>query len=417
MLPTANSATAAIDCAASPAADGTTDRTAQEAAHDAAATGNAGGAVPWQRRTSLILRSGRTLIAWTALVGFCYLVSELAESIGVPAPDLLAGLLVGLAVALSGLTSATMPRPMTRASQALVGVVMGSYLTPEELGVVAPLAAPFLLATLATVALALGVAHAMARWSPTSRSDATLATIPGGSAAIVSCADDLGSDARFVGFAQYLRVGLVALTAPAVAWVASGPLTGDDDSPVTFGWPDLEHLLTRPVNQIGAGVALAGVCLAGAVLGRRLGLPAPLLLGPMVIAGVFSMTHASEGFTPDGPFKDMVFVIVGLEVGLRFTWSAVRGSIRVLPQLLVGIVALALGCAGLAWALAALVNVPFLDAYLATTPGGINAVLATAESTRSDVPLVSTVQSLRLFAVVLAMPPIVRALEKVQSPQ
>ncbi|MDN5919715.1 MAG: AbrB family transcriptional regulator [Pseudonocardia sp.] len=109
-----------------------------------------------------------------------------------------------------------------------------------------------------------------------------------------------------------------------------------------------------------------------------------------------------------------MFIVVGLEVGLRFTWTTVRGSLRLLPHLLAGIVALSVGCAVLAWALAALVHVPFLDAYLATTPGGINAVLATAASTHSDVALDSTVQSLRLFAVVLAMPPIIRALKNTQ---
>jgi uncharacterized membrane protein AbrB (regulator of aidB expression) len=56
-------------------------------------------------------------------------------------------------------------------------------------------------------------------------------------------------------------------------------------------------------------------------------------------------------------------------------------------------------------------GIPFTEAYLATTPGGINAVLATAESTGTNVPLVSTVQSLRLFVVVLAVPLVVRALE------
>jgi uncharacterized membrane protein AbrB (regulator of aidB expression) len=53
-------------------------------------------------------------------------------------------------------------------------------------------------------------------------------------------------------------------------------------------------------------------------------------------------------------------------------------------------------------------HIPLMDAYLATTPGGINAVLATAVATHADLPLISSVQSLRLFAVVLVTPPLLR---------
>jgi hypothetical protein len=42
------------------------------------------------------------------------------------------------------------------------------------------------------------------------------------------------------------------------------------------------------------------------------------------------------------------------------------------------------------------------------TPGGINAVLATAAGAGANLVVISTVQSLRLFVVVLLTPPVVR---------
>jgi membrane AbrB-like protein len=85
---------------------------------------------------------------------------------------------------------------------------------------------------------------------------------------------------------------------------------------------------------------------------------------------------------------------------------------RLLPHLLAATLLVCAACAGLAGGLSAVMDIAFLEAYLATTPGGINAVLATAESTSTNVPLVSTVQAVRLFIVVLAMPPIIRWLAK-----
>ncbi|WP_055749480.1 AbrB family transcriptional regulator [Frankia sp. AvcI1] len=55
-----------------------------------------------------------------------------------------------------------------------------------------------------------------------------------------------------------------------------------------------------------------------------------------------------------------------------------------------------------------MIGIPFLESYLATTPGGINAVLATATVAHVDVGMVSTVQSFRLVLVVLLTPPLVR---------
>ena len=53
-------------------------------------------------------------------------------------------------------------------------------------------------------------------------------------------------------------------------------------------------------------------------------------------------------------------------------------------------------------------GVSLLDAYLATTPGGLYAVLPIAYGSGADVAFVLAVQGLRLFAMVLAAPVVVR---------
>ncbi|NMH98850.1 AbrB family transcriptional regulator [Pseudonocardia acidicola] len=357
------------------------------------------------------LRTAARGAGWILLVVVCYELSEFGEALGAPAPDLLAGLLAGLVLALSGLVNRSFPRAATRASQALVGVIMGSYL---DTGSAIPVGAalPLVAITAATILLSLGAAAVLARIGKLGMTDATLGMVPGGSAAIISCSDDLGADSRLVAFAQYARVGLVATTAPAVVMgFAAIGTRQPDDAAVQSLLPMLDRLVTEPANQAGRLVVLVAVCMVGVSVGRHLRLPAPLLLGPMVVTALFAVTDASSGFIPDGPLKDIVFVVVGLEVGLRFTRRSVRHAAGVLHHILAAIAVVCLACAGLAWLLGALVGIPFIEAYLATTPGGINAVLATAESTGTNVPLVSTVQGLRLFVVCLAVPPIIRWLD------
>jgi uncharacterized membrane protein AbrB (regulator of aidB expression) len=104
---------------------------------------------------------------------------------------------------------------------------------------------------------------------------------------------------------------------------------------------------------------------------------------------------------------------VGAEIGLRFEPAALRKLRLVLPSVLALTVGLSLGCAAVGIAVSRLAGVPALDAYLMTTPGGINAVLATAMSLHGvDVGVVTLAQVLRLLAVV---PALIRVLSRRQG--
>ncbi|WP_154677359.1 AbrB family transcriptional regulator [Parafrankia discariae] len=340
---------------------------------------------------------------WAVLAIACYLLSEIGEMISIPAPQLVVSLAVGAALALTGLVRRQLPTAAGRSSQAVLGALMGSYLVPSQLASAAGRALPLAVVTVATVAVCVGAAVLIARRTRTRPVDAVLGLIPGGSAAIVAYSEDLGADSRVVAFAQYLRVGLVALSAPMVVLALNGPATGGG-GPGSF--PDLAHPVDSS-HQLAGLATLLVICAAGSRVGRGARLPAPSLLGPMLVAAVVLATGIAPGFAPAGPLQDVVWVLVGLEVGLRFTRPAVRHIGRLMPHLLGGIVLVCLACAGFAWILAAVAGVPFLEAYLATTPGGINAVLATAAATHTDVPVVAVVQSLRLFLIVLLTPPII----------
>ncbi|MFE2679238.1 AbrB family transcriptional regulator [Streptomyces hygroscopicus] len=349
---------------------------------------------------------------WALIIAGGYAAGLAADVLGVPAPYLLSSLLAGAALALCGLVRDRLPAPANRASQALVGALMGSYLTPAALVSAAPVALPLTVVTAATIGLSLAVAWLLARGGRVGRSSAVLGMVPGGSAAIVTCADELNADVRLVAFTQYLRVGLVATAAPLAAhWMTSA-------SPAAGGHPaaggggagsGLLHLVAGS-DQLTGLVTLAAITLAGSWAGRWLRVPTPLLMGPMLVALAATLSGVVPGFAPVGVLRNIVFVLVGLDVGVRFTRRTLLRMRRLLPPILICMAAVCLGCAGLAWVFAGVTGTPFNDAYLATTPGGINAVLATAVSSHADVALVSTVQSLRLLVVLLATPLIVRLL-------
>jgi membrane AbrB-like protein len=354
-----------------------------------------------------------TMATWAAVLAGCYLLSEWAETANLPTPQLLIALVAGSVLALTGAVTRTPPKSLTGASHAVIGALMGSYLDLGTLKSIGGIALPLVLVTVATVGIGVGVAFLLSRSKHLTLQDSTLGMVPGGSAAIIACAAEVGADSRVVAFAQYLRVGLVALTAPFLVLSLQG-VAPPDHGPVTVGFPMLGHLVTAP-DQVSRLVVLAAVCLLGSRLGRRLSLPAPVLLGSMLVATVAIGTHAADGFAPAGPLRDAVFMVVGLEVGLRFTWPSIRQLGKAAPYFVGAILLVCAACAALAWVLAATLGMSFLEAYLATTPGGINAVLAIADSAGVRVSVVSAVQSLRLFAVCLLVPPTIRWLTNRRS--
>ena len=106
----------------------------------------------------------------------------------------------------------------------------------------------------------------------------------------------------------------------------------------------------------------------------------------------------------------MPAIAIGLQVGLRFTMATVRQVGRLIVPVLAALVGLLVACFGLAVVLAATTSVSLLDAYLATTPGGLYAVLAVAVGADANTTFIVAVQGLRLLVMVLLAPAAVRLL-------
>jgi membrane AbrB-like protein len=125
---------------------------------------------------------------------------------------------------------------------------------------------------------------------------------------------------------------------------------------------------------------------------------------------------ARHQFNPDELASQYLFVIIGLEIGLRFTQVLLRQILRLVPGIVLATIAVTSASSLVAYALSVAAHIPFLDAYLATTPGGINAVLAVAASAHAQLTIISTAQTLRLFVIVLLMPIFLRWLANRHKP-
>ncbi|MCZ2825420.1 MULTISPECIES: AbrB family transcriptional regulator [unclassified Modestobacter] len=348
---------------------------------------------------------GERVLDWAAvlLVGIGATVA--LDLLAVPSAALFGGLVAGLGRALLGTTPLALPRPAGTGAQAVIGVSIGALIQADTLRTVADHWLPVLLITVATLAVSLVAGQLMRLQPGVTPVTGAFSMIAGGASGITAMARDLGADAQVVAVLQYLRVLLIVTAMPIVATTVygasgNGAASPTDDGP---GWP--------------AGLLFTVVCVVvGVLLGRVSRLPVGALLGPLAVAAVLDVTGLSQGATVPPPVEAAGFLAIGLQVGLGFTRANLRLVGRALPLAVVLIVGAVAACAGLGVLLSRTAGVSALDGYLATTPGGLYAVLATATGSGADATFVLAVQVLRLFVMLFSAPLLARWLGRGQQP-
>jgi uncharacterized protein len=342
------------------------------------------------------------LARWGALAAATALTAELLDLAGLPSPSLFAALLVGLVAALRVRTLPQVPVGVFRAAQAITGVSLGVYVQSSSLDTVAAAWLPVALVSAGTLGLSLLCGILLTRTTEVDPPTAALGMVAGGASGIVGMSRELGADDRLVAVMQYLRVLVVVVLTPILVAVAFPHAHGDHaGATAPASTPVIGSL--RDWVLTGAAVGL------GAIVALVSRIPAGSLLGPMIVAAILALT-IGEGFQVPAILREPAFAAIGLQVGLRFTPSLLRQAGRLLLPSLLCIAGLLVACFGLALLLHATSDASLLDAYLATTPGGLYAVLAAAFGTGADTTFVIAVQTLRLFVMVLLAPVAVRHL-------
>jgi uncharacterized protein len=341
---------------------------------------------------------------WAAVAAVTVLAALACDLVGLPSPQLFAGLIGGVVVALAFGWRMAPPAPVRVAAQAVTGVALGAYVEAPTMRAIGEHIVPVTLVSVATLALTVVAGIVLARFSALDRPTASFGMIAGGAAGIVAIADELEADNRLVAILQYLRVLIIVVLTPLVATTV---FPGDHGFHTGVGHQ-------TPGSLGDAAVLLAASAAGGLVLARFVRLPAVSLLGPMLVAA--GLTLAGVPFAVPLPawIQNIAFATIGLQVGLRFTPDSMRAAGRALVPGLIAILGLLVGCALLALVLAPLADVSTLDAYLATTPGGLYAVLATAVDSGANTTFVLAVQVLRLFVMLLAAPVLARWLVRAE---
>ena len=331
---------------------------------------------------------------WIVLLAVSALGAGLLQWARLPAALMLGPLVAAVLVQTAG-GAVRVPRAFMVVAQAVIGCLIARSITPAVVGGFAN-HWPVVLGVVAlSIAASAAMGWSMSRLKVLPGSTAVWGMLPGAATAMIVMAEAYGADFRLVAFMQYTRVVLVAAAASVLALLfAHGG--GNRFAGGYF-----------PPVHLQALIATAGVAAVGGGIGVVSRIPAGGLLGPLALGAVLNVLGM---VTIELPPVVLIagYAVIGWNTGLRFTRELLAAAARTLPQSLGATALLMVFCGLLAWTLVVLLHVDPLTAYLATSPGGVDAAAIIAASTKVDTPFVMALQTIRVIVVLAVGPHVAR---------
>jgi uncharacterized protein len=329
-------------------------------------------AVPWLQAAAVYVAA--VLVLWWA---------------GAPTPPLFAALVAGVVLALRSPVPPRVPNGARAVGMAIVGTAAGANIDTAVLRTVAAQPVAVVGGVLATLVVTMLIGQVLRFDADVDGRTAVFASIAGGASGVALAAREYDADEGVVMSVQYLRVVLVLVSVPLVAPLLGGTGSADVPDPAA---PLSQHLYTLAVVLLGLGLARLLPFAA-----------APILWSLLAAAGLALSGWFADPGVP-GWVLAVGFTIVGGNVGTNLTRERLRRLVRLFPLALVQVVLGILACAAIGIVFAEAVGVSWLDGYLATTPGGLPAVVAVAVDSGEALGLILTMQFVRVFVALGCAP-------------
>ncbi|GAB6930642.1 AbrB family transcriptional regulator [Paenibacillus sp. JCM 10914] len=336
--------------------------------------------------------------------------------IDIPVPWLLGPMVLTLAVSLIFKISLPWHSSIRNVAMILIGYMIGLSFTMETLWAMAGYLPAMLLLTGMLMLMSGAFAYLMSRLSGLDFPTILMGSIPGGLTQTLILAEETkGIDLTTVTVYQVIRLMMVILAVPLLLF---SPLYGVDRAALTDEVISGANTVPEGV-RVGAGLswemfAFVITAWASALAARRIKLPTPYLLGPML--GVMLLQLLWQP-APEMPIiaSDAAQLMLGTGIGLMLKPSGIQHKLRTIGYAMGSSLLLITGAAGLSLLLYLLCGFAPATALLSMAPGGSDQISILAHEVNADLPMVAGFQLFRTFFIMLAVPPLIRLILKLHK--
>jgi uncharacterized protein len=226
------------------------------------------------------------------------------------------------------------------------------------------------------------------------RRSAVLAAVPGHLSLVLGIAAGSGLDVGRIALVQTIRLLALSVVVPFAALALGYRMqAGVMPTGAPMAWDVL------------AVLALAGVALAFVL--KRMGLPAPMLLGPLIVSAIGHVAGLSPGTLP-GWLMAAAFLGLGTLIGSRFSGMSAAlvrsGLVAGLTTTSIAVVMAALAALPVAYAL----NMPGAHVLAAFSPGGLETMIALGAAMGASPGFVAASHVVRLLILSALLPVFLR---------
>lgn len=337
---------------------------------------------------------------WLKLIISSVLLAALFEYLHIPAALLLAPMFVSIVLAVRG-NKIELPRMSFLIAQGMIGAMVAQGLPINVIGEVGKDWPIFMLGTFSTIFISSFLGWGLSKLPLLPGSTAVWGLAPGAASVMTLMSEDYGADMRLVAFMQYLRMFCSAISAAMVALWLGVASTGDN--------PWLHAFEVQ--SWINVGISLLIATLIPWLNFKYFKVSGGALILPIVACMLVKIFTPFEIELPL-PILAISYAFLGWAIGFRFTRDVVRHAAKLFPYVFASILLLLGANALVALGIAHWAHVDYLSAFLATNPGGMDAVAIIASSTQSDVAFVMAMQLARFIFVLILCPVLAKALSK-----
>lgn len=316
---------------------------------------------------------------------------------GLPLPWMLGALFatMGAAIANAPVQAPSRARP---AVVAVIGVLLGSFFTPDVVAQAAVWGDTILILIAYTIVVVLVVVPFYRYAGRQDWRTAYFSGMPGGLAEMIELGTASGAKPAPIILAHSLRIvitiALIAFWFRLVEGHSVGAMPTTDPVPLTL---------------LDAAILL-GAAVVGSILGHKLHFPAPAFLGPLLASALVHLTGLTHS-VPPALVVSGAQVVLGTVLGCRFLGIGLR---TLLPAAALSfgatVMTLALALAG-GIIMHTAAGVRNDQALLALAPGGLTEMGLIALAVEADVAFVATHHVARILLVILLAPLVFRLVQ------
>ncbi|KXI19305.1 putative membrane protein AbrB [Corynebacterium sp. CMW7794] len=326
---------------------------------------------------------------WTAAIVLALLLGSLFSYFGLAAAWILAGILASATVAMTTHHELPLHRLIDKSARGVIGVLAGIPMAVATLDELTAVALPGLLVSILTIAIGFGFGLLLAKREPSiSGQTGILCLLPGGSSTMPAIAKETGAHFQLVSLTQYLRLLIVSSSLP----ILGSFLDHGENAPHASANSD--------ISSPGVLALLVVFAVAGPHLGKLLRLPAPHLFAPMLLTVGLAALLPDATIALPWEMKVASHILIGFMCGGGITPATLKLFAKQIPMVLAAVAATIGACALTAWGIMEWLGIPYFDAYLATSPGGLETVISLATEAEHS-PTIITLQLIRVTIIML----------------